>query len=51
MYTKIQVVFDAVDPGKLAEFWALALDYVFEPPPEGHENWEDFGAVHRAAGG
>jgi hypothetical protein len=42
MYTKIQVVFDAADPGKLAEFWALALDYVFEPPPEGHESWEDF---------
>jgi len=43
MYTKIQVVFDAAEPGKLAEFWALALDYVFEPPPEGHETWEDFG--------
>jgi hypothetical protein len=42
MYTKIQVVFDAADPGKLAEFWAVALDYVFEPPPKGHENWEDF---------
>jgi Glyoxalase-like domain len=42
MYPKIQVVFDAADPGKLAEFWAVALDYVFEPPPEGHENWEDF---------
>jgi hypothetical protein len=42
MYAKIQVVFDAADPGKLAEFWAVALDYVFEPPPEGHESWEDF---------
>jgi Glyoxalase-like domain len=42
MYMKIQVVFDAADPGKLAEFWAVALDYVLEPPPEGHENWEDF---------
>jgi hypothetical protein len=42
MYAKIQVVFDAADPGKLAEFWAVALDYVFEPPPQGHENWEDF---------
>ena len=27
MYTKIQVVFDAADPEKLAEFWALALGY------------------------
>jgi hypothetical protein len=43
MYTKIQVVFDAAEPEKLAEFWALALDYVFEPPPAGHETWEEFG--------
>ena len=26
MYTKIQVVFDAAEPAKLAEFWVLALD-------------------------
>jgi hypothetical protein len=43
MYTKIQVVFDAAEPEKLAEFWALALDYVFEPPPAGYETWEEFG--------
>ena len=43
MYTKIQVVFDAAEPEKLAEFWALALDYVFQPPPPGHQTWEDFG--------
>src|SRR6516162_4053504 len=42
MYTKIQVVFDAADPEKLAEFWGLALGYVVEPPPEGFESWEDF---------
>jgi hypothetical protein len=35
MYTKIQVVFDAAEPAKLAEFWLLALDYVIEPPPRG----------------
>ena len=34
MYTKIQVVFDAAEPEKLAEFWELALGYVAEPPPE-----------------
>ncbi len=28
---------------ELAEFWALALDYVLEPPPHGFETWEDFG--------
>jgi len=42
MYTKIQVVFDAAEPEKLAEFWGLALGYVAEPPPEGFESWEEF---------
>ena len=43
MYVKIQVVIDAADPVKLADFWAFALDYVLEPPPRGFETWEDFG--------
>ncbi|HEX3790025.1 MAG TPA: VOC family protein [Pseudonocardiaceae bacterium] len=43
MYTKIQVVFDAADPAELADFWALALGYVTEPPPPGFDTWEDFG--------
>lgn len=43
VYTKIQVVFDAADPGKLAKFWGLALGYVEEPPPPGFGTWEDFG--------
>jgi hypothetical protein len=42
MYTKIQVVFDAAEPTKLAEFWVLALDYVIEPPPEGLGSREAF---------
>jgi hypothetical protein len=42
MYTKIQVVFDAAEPEKLAEFWGLALGYVVEPPPEGFGSWEEF---------
>jgi hypothetical protein len=42
VYFKIQVVLDAADPARLAEFWALALDYVFELPPKGFETWEDF---------
>jgi hypothetical protein len=42
MYTKIQVVFDAADPEKLAEFWGLALGYVAEPPPEGFGTWDEF---------
>jgi len=43
MYTKIQVVFDAAEPVRLADFWGLALGYVPEPPPEGFASWEDFG--------
>ena len=43
MYTKIQVVLDANDPRRLAEFWAFALGYVPEPPPPGFATWEDFG--------
>jgi hypothetical protein len=43
VYFKIQVVLDAADPARLAEFWAMALDYVLEPPPHGFETWEDFG--------
>jgi glyoxalase superfamily protein len=38
----IQVVFDAAEPAKLAEFWAVALDYQLEPPPPGFDSWEDF---------
>jgi Glyoxalase-like domain len=43
VYFKIQVVIDAAEPAKLADFWAFALDYVLEPPPHGFETWEDFG--------
>jgi len=45
MYTKIQVVFDAAEPEKLAEFWGLALGYVPEPPPEGFSSWAEFGTA------
>lgn len=38
----VQVTFDAHDPGKLAEFWALALGYILEPPPKGFDSWPDF---------
>ena len=37
-----QVTFDAHDPAKLAEFWAAALEYQVQPPPEGFDSWEDF---------
>jgi hypothetical protein len=42
MFMGFQVTFDAHDPAALSRFWALALDYVEQPPPPGHDTWEDF---------
>ena len=39
----MQIVFDAGDPRHLAEFWATALGYVTQPPPDGFSSWERFG--------
>lgn len=33
---------DAADPAALARFWAFALGYILQPPPEGFETWEAF---------
>jgi hypothetical protein len=41
MATPIQVVFDCTHPGQLASFWAAALHYQEQPPPEGFGTWED----------
>jgi hypothetical protein len=41
--TRIKAVtVDANDPNRLAEFWAFALGYILQPPPEGFDTWEDF---------
>lgn len=40
--TGIQITFDCPDPDALARFWAAALGYVVQPPPEGFETWEAF---------
>jgi hypothetical protein len=40
MAIKLQVVFDAADPPKLAAFWGKAIGYVEEDPPDGFESWE-----------
>jgi Glyoxalase-like domain len=40
MATGIQVVIDCADPARLARFWAEALGYRVQPPPEGFESWE-----------
>jgi len=46
MAVRAQVTFDAVNPQQLAEFWALALQYVLEPPPPGFGSWEQFAEQH-----
>lgn len=38
----VQVTFDAAEPARLAEFWAVALDYELEKPPAGFASWEEF---------
>ncbi|NQV05340.1 VOC family protein [bacterium] len=45
MVTSIQLVFDAGDPARLADFWAVALGYVIQPPPDGFTSWEDWASV------
>ena len=42
MATDIQVVIDCADPARVATFWASALGYVVQPPPEGFASWEEF---------
>jgi hypothetical protein len=39
---RYQLVIDCSDPEPLARFWASALGYVLEPPPEGFATWDDF---------
>ena len=42
MATGVQVVFDCADPDRLARFWAEALHYKPQDPPEGFATWEDW---------
>jgi hypothetical protein len=42
MSARFQLVIDCQDPEMLARFWAAALGYVLEPPPEGFATWDDF---------
>jgi glyoxalase superfamily protein len=42
MATPFQVTFDCADPGRLAQFWAIALGYILQPPPEGYTSWEEW---------
>jgi len=38
----VQIVIACDDPARLAEFWAAALEYVVQPPPDGYESWDQF---------
>jgi hypothetical protein len=39
MSPQFTITIDAVDPTRLARFWAEALGYAFEGPPEGSDRW------------
>src|SRR3989442_608486 len=42
MAISIQVTFDCADPSRLASFWAAALGYKLQDPPEGYASWSEF---------
>jgi hypothetical protein len=42
MSRTFQVTFDAHDPGRLAAFWAAALGYEVQPPPDGFATWREY---------
>ena len=41
MAMRIQMTIDCADPGALAPFWAQALGYQVQDPPEGFDSWPD----------
>ncbi|GAA3620968.1 VOC family protein [Microlunatus ginsengisoli] len=41
MAISVQVTFDASDPRALAAFWAEAVGYIRQPPPDGFGSWEE----------
>ncbi len=38
----VQIVFDARDPARLADFWTEALGYIIQPPPPEFDSWDDW---------
>ena len=42
MATSVQVTFDCTDPARVGQFWAVALGYKVQDPPEGFSTWEEF---------
>jgi hypothetical protein len=41
MSQKVQIVFDCHDPAGLSKFYAEALHYKLQDPPEGYKSWEE----------
>jgi hypothetical protein len=39
---RFQLVIDCADADRLARFWAAALGYQLEAPPEGFPTWDDY---------
>ena len=42
MAIRYQLVMNCADPDLMARFWAAALGYELEPPPEGFDTWDDW---------
>jgi catechol 2,3-dioxygenase-like lactoylglutathione lyase family enzyme len=40
MSKDVQITFDCADPARLAAFWAEALGYELQPPPDGFDSWD-----------
>ena len=40
MARDVQITFDCADPAGLSAFWAEALGYRLQDPPEGFESWD-----------
>ncbi|MCW2840766.1 MAG: glyoxalase [Aeromicrobium sp.] len=41
MSRDIQITLDCADPAALAAFWAEALEYSVQDPPQGFDSWDD----------
>ncbi|TXS30918.1 VOC family protein [Streptomyces sp. ms191] len=42
MEMTVQLTIDCDEPRKLVPFWAAALRYVPQPPPDGHATWREY---------
>jgi hypothetical protein len=38
----LQITIDCADPQRLVQFWATALHYIPEPPPDGFDSWREY---------